>query len=648
MSEVSVARILITGTPNSGKTTIFNRLTGLHQHTANFPGVTTSVSRGRIRWQKSSGHCLEAECLDLPGIYSLYPDTPDEREAVQCIRHALSLPGPQCVVFVADPTTPHRTVHLLLHLQEYIHIDLVVFNFWDVAEKEGISFNEKAFVRLFGPHLRYCFHNPRNHVHLRTIRNALASILEAKSHEPFRHPLLQATLQESPDTRIARSTALYRRVRDAANEIFPQKTSPFSSPINPKDKVFLHPFWGTLIFFGFLFLIFQAIFSWTNWPMRGIEWLFSRLSAALHTVLPPGPLTHLLADGVVQGLSGILVFVPQIAFLLFFLALMEESGYMARAVALMDRLMRRFGLSGRSVVPLLGGAACAVPSILATRSIPNPRQRLITILVIPLMSCSARLPVYTLLLGLLLPDSKVVGLDVRGLALMIMYLLGFCLAVGAAWLFSRMIPQGGKDYLIMSLPHLQRPLPLVVLSKTWVGLKAFVLGAGRIILFLSVILWVMMHFGPGDLGIGPKPSADPAQRLKESWAGYAGRLLEPAIRPIGGDWRIGIALVSSFAAREVFAGTVATLFPPPPGQPLRSHLSSLQSADGRRIFSPATCLALLVFYAIALQCLSTVATVHQETRSWRWPLIQFVIFMMSAWLAAAGIYRMADFWGLSV
>lgn len=635
-------RILLTGTPNSGKTTLFNRLTGLNHQTANFPGVTTAVAEGRVRLISKEGVPWDVACLDLPGIYSLYPDTPDEEEAVRCLRHALALPGPQCVVFVADPTTPQRTLHLLQHLLRYVHIHLVVFNFWDVAEKEGIRFDKKAFRALFGDSLRIAFHNPRNHVHLRQIRKALAEALEDGTAERS-HPLLHGFSKPSPDVRISQSTRDFNLFQEPAQRIFRRTHPGERAPVSRLDRILLHPVWGTLLFITSLFLIFQAIFSWSAYPMAAIEWAFRHLGLWLRGSMPPGALSDLVSDGLVQGLSGIFVFVPQIAFLLLFIAGMEESGYMARAVALMDRLMRRFGLSGRSVVPLLGGAACAVPSILATRAIPHPTRRLITLLVIPLMSCSARLPVYTMLIGLLFPQQTYWGLDVRGLALMGMYVAGFGLAVGAAFLLSRVLPGAGRDYLIMSLPHLQRPKIGVVLAKTWNGLKGFIIGAGKIILLISIILWGLMRYGPGTSDpSGPAVlNLRPVEAVDQSWAAFLGRAIEPAIEPMGGDWRIGIAIISSFAAREVFSGTLATLFPPPPGVGLRAHLGDLRYPDGRRVFSAPACIALLIFYALALQCMSTVATVYHETRSLRWPLLQFLTLSLCAWVAAVAAYQLS-------
>jgi ferrous iron transport protein B len=639
-------RILLIGTPNSGKTTLFNRLTGLHHHTANLPGVTTTVSEGSVRLPGNPCGCSEAACLDLPGIYSLYPDTPDEVEAVRCLREALAYKGPQCVVFVADPTTPLRTLHLLTHLLRFIHIDLVVFNFWDVAEKEGLHFDEKSFRRLFGP-LRYAFHNPRNHVHIRQIKAAISEILCHYS-ESRQHPLLKQEKVPPPELRIAESTAVYEKLHAEEARVFyrenAQEDVPFT--LSRWDKILLHPFWGMVIFMGILFVIFQSIFTWSALPMAWIENFFTAAGLWVQKHLPEGALTDLFADGVLQGLSGILVFVPQIAFLLFFIAVLEESGYMARAVALMDRFMRRFGLSGRSVVPLLGGAACAVPSILATRSIPHPVHRLITILVIPLMSCSARLPVYTMLLGLLLPEKKIAGMDIRGLALMGMYGLGFALAVGSAWILSRLVKTTGRDYLIMSLPHLQKPHVGVVVAKAWNGLREFVLGAGKIILLISIILWGLLNFGPeGKTSMVEMNGETQFPGLEQSWAAIIGRTMEPVLEPMGGDWRIGIALISSFAAREVFSGTIATLYPPPPGSALRTHLKSLRREDGRPVFSSALCISLLIFYALALQCMSTLATVYYETRSVKWPLLQFFVLIGAAWLAATAAYQMVLYVG---
>lgn len=634
-------RILLIGTPNSGKTTLFNRLTGLHHRTANMPGVTTTVAEGSVRLLAKAKGCSEAVCLDLPGIYSLYPDTPDETEAVRCLREALAYRGAQCVVFVADPTTPRRTLHLLAHLMRFIHIDLVIFNFWDVAEKEGLRFDEQAFIRLFGP-LRYAFHNPRNHVHIRQIKAALSEVL-CNVSESRHHPILMQDAIPSPEQRIAESAAVYEKLSGKEAQVFywdKGRQEPLFT-MSRWDKILLHPIWGTFIFLSILFVIFQSIFTWSALPMAWIEDFFSVVGVWIQQHLPEGALTDLISDGVLQGLSGILVFVPQIAFLLFFIAVLEESGYMARAVALMDHFMRRFGLSGRSVVPLLGGAACAVPSILATRSIPHPVHRLITILVIPLMSCSARLPVYTMLLGLLLPEKKMAGMDVRGLALMGMYGLGFALAVGSAWILSRLMKSSGRDYLIMSLPHLQKPHVGVVVAKTWNGLREFVVGAGKIILLISIILWGLLNFGPeGKIRTGRGAPEAQTPGLERSWAALMGRAIEPVLKPMGGDWRIGIAIISSFAAREVFSGTIATLYPPPPGTALRTHLKSLRRADGRPVFTAALCVSLLIFYSLALQCMSTLATVYYETRSVKWPLLQFVTLMSVAWLASMLAYQL--------
>jgi len=648
-TTIRLPKILLIGTPNSGKTSLFNRMTGLNHRTANFPGVTTHVQKGRLKLKGLNNSLMEVECYDLPGIYSLNPETEDEKVAVNCIRKALDQDGPQCVIFVADPTTPFRTLHLLEHLRHLIHIDLVVFNFWDVAQKEGIVFSEKAFRDFFGEDIRYALHNPKSVIHIRQIKSYIAEVLALNKNRPPAHPLLALDHCLNPQERIEQSKRVYEKVVGIVPLIFKRTSSPLSTGrMRLVDRILLHPVLGFGIFLIILFFIFQAIFLWSAWPMNFIEQVFAGLGDLLHQRWPDSLLVQLLADGVLQGLAGVLMFVPQIAFLLFFMALMEETGYMARVVAIMDRFMRVFGLSGRSVVPLLGGAACAVPSILATRSIPNSAQRLITILVIPLMSCSARIPVYSLLLGLLLPPHKWFGIDVRGLALLVMYLVGFSLAIGAAWMFSKFKKIKGHDFLLISLPHLQVPLPLVLISKMWVSLKEFIFGAGKIIFFLSVILWAMLNYGPADLGLNVKSTNSlhssgqhiNPDKIQNSWAALFGKLIEPVIKPMGCDWRLGVAIISSFAAREVFSGTVATLFPPPGKVSLRDHLLTIRNVDGTLLFSPATCMALLVFYAIALQCVSTIVTIFHESKSVFWPLLQFSIYMLMAWVLAVVVYQL--------
>ena len=429
------------------------------------------------------------------------------------------------------------------------------------------------------------------------------------------------------------------------------------------DSVLTHKVWGYLIFFGLLFLIFQAIFAWATVPMDMIDTLFADLSQYLHRVLPDGPLTSLLADGIVPGIGGIIIFVPQIAILFAFIAILEESGYMARVVFLMDKVMRRFGLNGKSVVPLMSGVACAIPAIMATRTIDNWKERTITIFVTPLMSCSARLPVFTILIALIVPDQKALGFfNLQGIALMGLYLLGFLAAIGSAWVMKQIIRVKERSFLIMELPTYRIPrwsnVGYTIVEKT----KAFVIEAGKVIMAISIVLWVLASYGPGDkienarenvlaesanLRLTEQGLEDriAAYKLENSYAGVIGKALEPAIEPLGYDWKIGIALITSFAAREVFVGTMATIYSI--GSAATDGDSTIKTRMREEInpetggprFTPAVGFSLLIFYLFAMQCMSTLAVVYRETGGWKWPILQLLYMTVLAYVSAWIVFQ---------
>ena len=432
------------------------------------------------------------------------------------------------------------------------------------------------------------------------------------------------------------------------------------SPTDRADRIITHRVGGYLIFFGLLFLIFQAIFAWATVPMDFIDYLFSELSGWVQATLPGGVLTDLLAEGIIPGIGGVVIFIPQIAILFGFIALLEESGYMARVVFLMDKIMRKFGLNGRSVVPLISGLACAIPAIMATRSIDHWKDRLITIFVTPLMSCSARLPVYTILIALVVPNEPVVGfINLQGLVLMGMYLLGFASAMLSALVMKYVIQAKSRGFLIMELPEYRWPrwgnVGLTVVEKT----KTFVWEAGQVILAVAIVLWVLASYGPGDrmeqaeAEVRTTETSLPSDevdnqvasvRLEHSYAGILGHWIEPVIRPLGYDWKIGIALITSFAAREVFVGTMATLYSVgadfEDDSTIKSRMrEEVNPTTGRRQFTPAVAFSLLVFYAFAMQCMSTVAVVYRETKGWKWPLIQTGYMTALAYGAALVVYQ---------
>jgi ferrous iron transport protein B len=430
---------------------------------------------------------------------------------------------------------------------------------------------------------------------------------------------------------------------------------------NKLDRFALHPIWGYLSFLTLLFVLFQVLFNFAQYPMELIDGGVASLTELVKELLPASKLSDLITDGLLAGIGGVVVFIPQIAFLFCFISLLEESGYMARVMVIMDRIMRKFGLNGRSVVPLISGVACAVPAIMATRSINNWKDRLITIMVTPLMSCSARLPVYTVLIALVVPHQRVLGiLNIQGLALMGLYLLGFISALLAAWIMTGFVKTSEKSYFIMELPTYQMPRGSHVLLTVWNSVKAFVFEAGKVIVAVSIILWVLASYGPGDAMLQAEQqviSENPtlaqtelnnkiaAVRLESSYAGHFGKFIEPAIKPMGFDWKIGIALITSFAAREVFVGTMSTIYS------LGGNDDDVATVQERMrgeinpethqpMYTPALALSLLLFYVFAMQCMSTLATTYRETKSWKYPLLQLLYMTVLAYLSAFAVYQL--------
>ncbi|MGB1451411.1 MAG: ferrous iron transporter B, partial [Marinirhabdus sp.] len=425
------------------------------------------------------------------------------------------------------------------------------------------------------------------------------------------------------------------------------------------DRILMHNVWGYVIFFALLLLIFQAIFDWSSYPMDFIDSAFASLSEWVKGALPQGDFTDLMAEGIIPGLGGIVIFIPQIAFLFLFIAILEESGYMSRVVFLMDRVMRRFGLSGKSVVPLISGTACAIPAIMATRNIESWKERLITILVTPFTTCSARLPVYLIIIALVIPEQRLLGIfSLQGLTLMFLYLLGFGAAIFSAWLLNRFLHIKGRTFFVVEMPNYKLPIFKNVVITMVEKTKSFVLGAGKIILAISIILWVLASYGPGTFNNAAQiVSAQAAPqtvtqselqtriasyKLEHSYIGIMGKAIEPAVQPLGYDWKIGIAIVSSFAAREVFVGTLATIYSVGSGE--EETIKNRMAAEvnpilGTPRFNFASGVSLLLFYAFAMQCMSTLAIVRRETNSWKWPMWQLVVMSAIAYIVALGAYQ---------
>jgi ferrous iron transport protein B len=701
MAQSPNQKIALIGNPNSGKSSLFNHLTGLNQKIGNFPGVTVEKRSGYMNLNGT-----QVEIIDLPGTYSLYPRSMDEQIVAEMLLDHRSANAPDKVIVVADATNLKRGLLLLTQIIDVGVPTVLALNMMDLAAKAGVSYDLIALARLLDVPVIPI--NARTGTGLDNLRKVMAQPVPAPKRSIFTiydeaRPAVEAlrarlgvdndyeayqflqqpqslgflskedkalTDQIRADYNFfpgkfqgAETIQRYSFIQDLLDKVtLKHATEGWRQSSRQLDKVLTHKVFGYLIFFSVLFFIFQAIFAWATIPMDFIDGLFANISNYLNEILPEGALTSLLADGIVPGIGGIVIFVPQIAILFAFIAILEETGYMARVVFLMDKIMRKFGLNGKSVVPLMSGVACAIPAIMATRTIDNWKERTITILVTPLMSCSARLPVFTILIALIVPDEKVLGFfNIQGLALMGLYLLGFVAALLSALVMKYLIQLKERSFLIMELPTYRKPrwsnVGLTILEKT----KAFVFEAGKIILAISVVLWVLASYGPGDhqeraeeyvlqesanLRLTEQGLADrvAAYKLEHSYAGILGKTIEPVIQPLGYDWKIGIALVTSFAAREVFVGTMATIYSigsmGEDQTTIKERMrSEINPVTGQPRFTPAVGFSLLVFYTFAMQCMSTLAVVYRETKGWKWPLIQLTYMSVLAYVSAFVVYQ---------
>ncbi|RME99720.1 MAG: ferrous iron transport protein B [Bacteroidetes bacterium] len=701
-----IFRLALAGNPNSGKSTLFNFLTGLRQKVGNFPGVTVDKKEGS--YQLKSGERIRI--LDFPGAYSFYPNAQDERVVVETLVQPDAEAYPDAVLYVVDFTRLEK--HLLLFTQ-ILDLGLpvgLVLNMADMAQAQGRSVDVHKLSRQFGVPVRVVSSHTGqgmeelddliselrqqagvrqqtgNFYSLQAHEQQLAEALQASfpNHSAYQRLLIAhhsdwlPFLNESQRQAIQAAKELvgFRPLTQQVEETMarfdrftpivqqslwqsPEQARSFTGRI---DALLTHRWWGPLFFFALMFLIFQAIYSWASLPMDGIEWVFGELATNAKATLPAGWWTDLLTDGILAGLGGILVFVPQIAILFFLITLLEEAGYMARAAFMFDGLMRRFGLNGRSVVALISSGACAIPAIMSTRTIANWKERLLTILVAPFISCSARLPVYIVLIGFVVPDTTIAGIfNAQGLAFMGLYLLGIVAALGTAWLGKVWLQAGAPGYLLLELPEYRRPLLRNVGLTVWEKVRTFVVEAGQVILIISMILWALASYGPTqpmaraktqalaqakERGFNAEQTANlvASHRLEASYAGHLGKFIEPAIAPLGFDWKMGIAIISSFAAREVFVGTMATLYSVGSDSDeatVHDRLAAeVNPMTREKVYTPATALSLLIFYVFAMMCMSTLAVVKRETGSWKWPLLQFVFMTGLAYVSSLVVYQL--------
>ncbi|MEO6524752.1 MAG: ferrous iron transport protein B [Mucilaginibacter sp.] len=696
-------RIALVGNPNTGKSTLFNVLTGLNQKIGNFPGVTVDKKVGYAELPDGR----TAEVIDLPGTYSLYPKSQDESIVFSVLADRSNELNPDLVIVVLDATNLKRNLLLYTQVADLKIPVVVALNMIDMAKKSNIDIDIDGFAQKLGvPVIPISARKLEGIDQLKqtiSFANKIALQQDSIEIEPIAPTLIAQIKQElklensyfalqlahqhetlkfltpaesdrievlekehsfhSQKAQATETIARYNFINDLLYDtVKVPVTAEDETLSNRIDKILTHKVFGFIIFIAILLFIFQSIFAWSAYPMELISNGFVWVQGLLHNHLPNGPLTNLLVDGVIAGLSGVMVFIPQIAILFAFISILEDTGYMSRVTFMMDKIMRKVGLNGKSVVPLIGGFACAVPSIMSTRTIENWKDRMITILVTPLITCSARLPVYTLLISLVVPNKNVWWIfNMQGLALTAMYMLSLVSAVVVAWVFKYILRSRERGYFIMELPVYRTPRWNNVLLTMYDRSKTFVLQAGKVIIAVSIILWVLASYGPGkrfdnidnkykQIQATQKIPADSLNRmiatekLENSYAGMLGHGIEPAIRPLGFDWKIGIALVTSFAAREVFVGTMATIYSVNgDGDNIQSVQEKMRKATdpqtGQPVFTLAVAMSLMMFYAFAMQCASTVAVVYRETKNWKWPAIQFGYMTVLAYVASFITYH---------
>lgn len=695
--------IALVGNPNSGKSSLFNCLTGLNQKVGNFPGVTVDKKTGTV----SLAPNIEANIIDLPGSYSLYPRREDEWVSYRVMMGQDEALKADVVVVVADASNLKRN---LLYCSQLIDLKIpvvIALSMMDLARSKGIKIDVASLERELG--VPVVVINPRKNKGIAELKKTILltsqqqykaplldfidnkaaapeAINELKQHFPELsdyaaiHYLINhenfsfnSAMQESVEqievknnfnptkTQAEEILSRFNRIKQimqlSVDEPGPLQKKLFTEKL---DNVLLHRKWGYLIMLGVLFLLFQSIFWLAQYPMEWIDLGFLKLNQGLSSFLPENRWTDLLLNGIVAGLNGILVFVPQIMILFGLITLLEDSGYMARISFLSDKLMRSVGLNGKSVMPMISGFACAVPAIMSARNIENKKERLLTILITPLMSCSARLPVYTILIGLVIPNKNLLGfLNLQGLVMMGLYLLGLVMALVVSYVAKWFINIKEKSFFILELPTYRSPRWSNMITTMINKAKIFVFDAGKIIMIISLILWGLSSFGPGNTMQKittqyeqrmAAPGADTVllsrqmqtEKLEHSYAGIMGKAIEPVIAPLGFDWKIGIALITSFAAREVFVGTMATLYSVGDGDEdlmLKEKMKEAKRPDGSPVFNLASGLSLMVFYVFAMQCMSTLAVVKRETKTWKWPIIQLLYMTGLAYLMSWIFYQ---------
>ena len=686
-------KVALIGNPNTGKTSVFNALTGLNQKVGNYPGITVEKKEGICKLPRG----VKAHIIDLPGTYSLNASSLDENVVIELLLNKKDKDFPDVAVVISDVENLKRNLLLFTQIKDLEIPSILVINMADRMKYKGISLDLdhleeelKCRVALVSTRknqgidlLKELILNYKN---LSTEPCVNASEIDKEYFNKLRNAfpnqlLYKLWLVITQDVNFGKTTrkemdaiATFKTKSKSDLKRLQQKETikryQFINNVLKKgqsidetsakgmrakiDRVLTHKVFGYLIFFALLLLIFQAIYDWASVPMDFIDSLFVSISEWTKQILPAGVFTDLISDGIIPGLGGIVIFIPQIAFLFLFISILEESGYMSRVVFLMDKIMRRFGLSGKSVVPLMSGTACAIPAIMATRNIESWKERLVTILITPFTTCSARLPVYLIIIALVIPEGRFLGLSYQALTLMFLYLLGFAAAIFSAYLLDKVLKIRSKTFFVVEMPNYKVPLIKNVIITVIEKTKEFIFGAGKIIMAIAIILWFLASYGPGkefnnaeeivktelasqNLSDDELQNKIASHKLEHSFIGIIGRSIEPVIRPLGYDWKIGIALISSFAAREVFVGTLATIYSVGSDDvdTIKNRMAAeINPTRGGPLFTFASGISLLLFYAFAMQCMSTLAVVKRETNSWKWPILQLVVMTVLAYVVA--------------
>ncbi|MCC2590443.1 ferrous iron transport protein B [Chryseobacterium sp. MFBS3-17] len=668
-------QVLLVGNPNVGKSTIFNSLCNRKQKTGNYAGVTVASHSGDYVYKNQ-----EVEVIDLPGSYSIYPSAEDE---AICTKFLLDeRENYNGVIYILDALNLKRGLLMFQQIRDLGIPVLMVVNQLDEAERRGINIDfdqlsRELDVKIVATNakqkigiddLREAVHNQEFSVasentfqiplEQRAIVHRIAEKTEDKNpykvwtllssdgylgkihsvHEKLNEEEAKCVVPKRLQTQ--ETIRRYQHIDKIVQKVSAKKPGTKELLTEKLDKVLVHKFWGYVVFLAVLLLIFQVVFFMAEYPMNWIDGAFATLADYTRESLPDGPLSSLLADGIIPGLGGIIIFAPQIGILLYFLYLLEDSGYMTRVIFLMDRLLHPFGLNGKSIVPLISGIACSIPAIMSTRNIENVKERLITIMVTPFMTCAARLPVYSIIIALVIPDGNFLGIDYRAIALLVMYLLGFVAALAGSVVLKYFIRQKERSFLVMDLPPYKMPLFgydfKLMLGRVW----DFITGAGKVIFAVSIILWVLSYLGPKQ---SPEQFIATDVHMDDSYLAKLGKGIEPVVAPLGYDWKMGVAIISSFAAREVFVGTLSTLYSLDEDVEEERIIDKMRNdvkPNGEKVFTLATGLSILVYYAFAMQCISTIAVVYRETRSWKWTLIQLVGMSGLAYIAAFVVYQL--------